>query len=152
MMRLPYAKAAPEAFRALLALQAHVEKSGLEPGLLHLVYLRVSQLNGCAYCVDMHSKDLAAMGESAARLNLLVVWREASSFSPRERAALAYAEALTKLAHDGVADDVYAQALGEFGDTLLVELTLAVSTINAWNRLSIAFRNEPGSYRARAHG
>jgi len=135
-----------------MGLQGHVAKSGLEPALLHLVYLRVSQINGCAFCVDMHSKDLTALGETAERLNMLVVWREARSFSSRERVALAYSEALTTLSRDGVPDDVYAQALAEFGDTLLVELTLAIGTINVWNRLSIAFHTEPGSYKAPSHG
>lgn len=147
MNRLAFKEISPSAFRALLALEGHVRKSGLEHGLLDLVYLRVSQINGCAYCIDMHDKDLRAAGEKPERLALLSVWREAPSFTPRERVALAYAEAVTVLGHDPVADSVYEAARTEFGDATLVELTLAVTTINAWNRLNIAFRAPAGAYQ-----
>jgi AhpD family alkylhydroperoxidase len=145
--RIKYPEVSPAAFRALIALQTHVRKSGLDPRLENLVYLRVSQLNGCAYCTDMHDKDLRADGETAERLAMLVVWREAHNFSARERCAFAWAEAVTLLGKDGVPDDVYEAARSEFGETGLVELTLAVATINAWNRMGIAFRAEPGKYQ-----
>jgi AhpD family alkylhydroperoxidase len=124
-----------------------VRKSGLDDGLLDLVYLRVSQINGCAFCVDMHSKDLRAAGETPERLALLVAWREAPSFTARERAALAFAEALTELGRDGVANAVYEEARAQLGDAPLVELALAVATINAWNRMGIAFRAKAGVYQ-----
>jgi AhpD family alkylhydroperoxidase len=151
MKRLSYKEINPEAHRALLALGGHVRKSGLDHRLLALVDLRVSQINGCAFCVDMHSKELRAAGETEERLALLCVWREAgSSFTPRERAALAFAEALTTLGHAGVPDDVYAAAQGELGDKALVDMTLAVATINAWNRLNVAFQSPPGAYQPTA--
>lgn len=148
MNRLEYKEVSPSAYRALLALEGQVRKSGLEHGLLELVRLRVSQVNGCAFCVDMHDKDLRAAGEKPERLALLCVWREAPSFTPRERVALAYAEAVTVLGHDPVPDSVYEAARAEFGDAALVELTLAVATINAWNRFGIAFRSAAGTYQA----
>jgi len=148
--RISYPKASPAAYRALLALNDHVHnQSGIEPGLQHLVYLRVSQLNGCAFCVDMHDKDLRAAGETPERLAMLVVWREAHNFTPRERTALAWAEAVTLLGPHGVGDDVYEAARTEFGEAGLVELTLVVAMINTWNRMGIAFRSEPGKYQAR---
>jgi AhpD family alkylhydroperoxidase len=147
MKRLTYKEVSPSAYRALLALEGHVRKSGLDHRLIDLVYLRVSQINGCAFCVDMHSKDLRAAGETPERLALVCVWREAPSFTPRERAALAYAEALTVITHDGVTASVYDAARAELGDAPLVELTLAITTINAWNRLNIAFQLPPGDYQ-----
>jgi AhpD family alkylhydroperoxidase len=150
MNRIDYKEVSPSSFRALLALEGQVRKSSLERRLVELVYLRVSQINGCAFCVDMHDKDLRAAGEKPERLALLCVWREAPSFTPRERAALAYAEAVTTLGHDPVADAVYEAARAEFGDAGLVELTLGVATINAWNRMGIAFRSVPGVYQPEA--
>jgi AhpD family alkylhydroperoxidase len=148
--RISYPKASPNAYRALLALNEHVHtQSGLESRLVHLVFLRVSQLNGCAFCVDMHDKDLRAAGETPERLAMLVVWREAHNFSPRERSAFAWAEAVTQLGPHGVPDDVYEAARAEFGEAGLVELTLAVAMINTWNRMSIAFQSEPGKYQPR---
>ncbi|MFT3765608.1 MAG: carboxymuconolactone decarboxylase family protein [Minicystis sp.] len=114
------------------------------------MYLRVSQINGCAFCVDMHDKDLRAAGEKPERLALLCVWREAPSFTPRERAALAFAESVTALGHDGVPDAVYEAARAELGDEALIALTLAVATINAWNRFGITFRSVPGGYQPKA--
>jgi AhpD family alkylhydroperoxidase len=149
MDRTQYKDASPAAYRALLALEGHVRQSGLERALLDLVYLRVSQVNGCAFCVDMHDKDLRAAGETPERLALLPVWRAAPSFTPRERAALAYAEAVTVPGRDGVADDAFDAARAEFGDAALVEFTLAVATINAWNRLGVAFRSPAGRYQPR---
>ena len=150
MSRPNYKETNPAALHALLALEGHVRKSGLERGLLDLVYLRVSQLNGCAFCIDMHDKDLRAGGEKPERLSLVCAWPEAPSFTPRERAALAYAEAVTALGPDPVSDGVYETARAEFGDAALVDLTLAVATINAWNRLNIAFRAPAGVYQPRS--
>ncbi len=146
-MRIDPRKVAPEVFRAMFALESAVKATGLEGNLLDLVKLRVSQINGCAYCIDMHSKDLRAEGESEERLYLLDAWREAPFYSDRERAALAWAEAVTLIANDHVPDDVYEQTRQQFTDDELVKLTLAVVAINAWNRFSIAFRAIPGTYQ-----
>jgi len=141
--RLRYKEVAPEVYRALSGVQAHIAQSGLDPKLVELIYLRVSQINGCAYCVHLHSKGLRAKGEVDRRIDTLVVWREAPFFTTRERVALAWAESVTRLGADHVGDEVYEQAVAEFGDKELVELTLAVATINAWNRMAISFRAEP---------
>jgi AhpD family alkylhydroperoxidase len=151
MNRLAFKEISPSTYRALLALEGQVRKTSLEHGLIDLVYLRISQVNGCAYCVDMHDKDLRAAGEKPERLALLCVWREATTFfTPRERAALAFAEAVTSLGHDGVSDAVYDGARAELGDAGLIELTLAVAMINAWNRFNVAFRAPAGDYQPRA--
>ena len=141
--RLRYREVAPEVFRSLSGVSAHIAQSGLDPKLVELVNLRVSQVNGCAYCVHLHSKGLRAKGEIDRRIDTLVVWREAPFFTPRERVALAWAESVTRLGADHVADDLYEQAVREFGEKDLVELTLAVAMINAWNRMAISFRAEP---------
>ena len=146
--RINWNEASPAAQRAVFALEGHVRmKSGLDRKLVELVYLRVSQINGCAYCIDMHSKDLLAAGETTDRLSLLMVWREAPCFSAREQRALAWAEAVTELGAEGVSDALYGATREEFGDALLVELTLAVATINVWNRLGVSFRLAPGAYQ-----
>jgi AhpD family alkylhydroperoxidase len=147
--RLRYAQAAPEAVRAMRALEAHVASAGLEPTLVELVKLRASYLNGCAYCVDMHTKDARAAGEAEQRLYAVPVWRETPFFTPRERAALAWTEAVTTIGRAGVPDDVYEEARAHFGERELVELTMAVIAINGWNRLGVAFGTEVGSYRPR---
>jgi AhpD family alkylhydroperoxidase len=147
MNRASYKQVAPKVFHAMLALEEQVRSSSLDRRLLDLVYLRTSQLNGCAFCVDMHDKDLRAAGESAERLAMLPVWHDAPCFTVREKIALAYTEAVTRLGPDRVGDDVYAAAHAELGDVPLVELTLAVATINAWNRLGIAFRLPAGTYQ-----
>lgn len=145
--RLNYQAASPEAFRAMLQIERHAHTSGLEAGLLELVKIRVSQINGCAWCLDMHTKDARALGETEQRLHLLVTWREAPGYSPRERAALDWAEALTRLASTGyVPDAVYAEARRHFDEKALVDLTLAIVAINGWNRLNVAFRTEVGDY------
>ena len=144
--RLDYLSATPNVVRAMLGLHKPLSQSGLETKLLDLVYFRVSQINGCAYCLDMHSKDLRAAGESEQRLYVLEAWRESPFYSDRERAALAWAEAVTTLSNKEVADDVYEQARAQFSEAELVNLTLAVITINGWNRLNIAFRTTPGTY------
>ena len=145
--RLDYRTASPEALNAMLHVQMQVNRSGLEESLLELVKSRASQMNGCAWCLDMHTKDARAMGETEQRLYLLPVWREAPCYSERERAALAWTEALTDLAsmHD-VPDAVYEQARRHFDAKALVDLTLAVITINGWNRLNVAFRTKVGDY------
>ena len=141
--RLDFHQAAPEASRAMRALSGYVLSSGLEPGLLALVDVRASQINGCAFCLGMHLGEAREAGESEERLGLLAAWREAPLFSPRERAALAWTEAVTLVAGSRVPDEVYAEARREFDEAELAKLTLAVATINAWNRLMVAFRVPP---------
>src|SRR5919199_5535389 len=131
----------------MLGLEQYVRKTGIEPALLELVKLRASYINGCAYCVDMHTKDARAAGESEQRLYAVPVWRETPFFTGRERAALAWTESVTDLARTGVPDDVYEQARAEFSESELVDLTMAIVAINGWNRLAVSFRAEPGSYQ-----
>jgi len=146
--RLDAAHIAPEVYKAVLQVEAYVNHhSGLETSLLNLIRLRASQINGCAYCIDMHTKDARALGETEQRLYLLNAWREAPFYSERERAALAWTEAVTLVAHDHVPDEVFALAKEHFSEKELVNLTLAVTQINVWNRFSIAFRTVPGSYQ-----
>jgi AhpD family alkylhydroperoxidase len=135
-----------QAMKAMYGLGMYLSKSSIEENLLNLIYFRVSQINGCAYCLDMHSKDLMIKGESEQRLFILNAWREAPMFTNRERAALAWAESVTQLRDGQVADEVYEQARAEFSDTELIDLTLAVTTINTYNRINIAFRTVAGSY------
>ena len=148
--RLNYLDVGQGAIKAMYGLETYLAQSGLEASLLHLLKLRVSQINGCAYCIDMHSKDLRAGGDSEQRLYLLDAWREAPFYSDRERAALAWAEAVTLVREGHVPDEVYDEARRQFSEAELVNLTLAVVAINGWNRLSIAFRVVPGSYRPAA--
>jgi AhpD family alkylhydroperoxidase len=136
-----------KSLKPLFALGAQVEASSLEHSLLELVKMRSSQLNGCAYCLDMHSKDARAAGETEQRLYLLDAWRETSLYSERERAALAWTEAVTLVADSRVPDDVHEEASKHFSEEELVALTLAIVAINGWNRLNIAFRIEAGNYR-----
>lgn len=145
--RLDAQKAAPAAYQAMLAMEAYVRKSSrLEPSLLELVKLRASLINGCAYCIDMHSKDARASGESEQRLYALSAWRETPFFNDRERAALAWTEAVT-LIHQGHApDEIFEEVRQRFTEEELVNLTLAIITINGWNRLAIGFRAVPGEY------
>jgi AhpD family alkylhydroperoxidase len=145
--RLDAMKASPAAYHAMLALEMFVRKSSLEPSLIELVKMRSSQINGCAYCIDMHSKDARAAGESEQRLYALNAWRETPFFTDRERAALAWTEAVTLVAKDHVPDAAFEEARRQFSDEELVNLTMAVVTINGWNRLSIAFRAVPGEYQ-----
>jgi len=133
------------------ALEDYVKSTGLERSLLELVRLRASYINGCAYCVDMHTKDALAAGETEQRLFAIPVWKETPFFSPRERAALAWAESTTAIAAGGVSDEVYRSAREQFSEAELVELTMAVIAINGWNRLSIAFQAEVGSYQPMRH-
>ncbi len=146
--RLPYAKAGT--YAGMEGLDAYVESCGLERQLVALVYLRVSQINGCAYCLDMHWKDLEALGETAERRYSLDAWRECPYYSARERAALAWAEAVTRITDGHVPDAIYEVVRGQFSDQELCDLTLAVAGMNAWNRLSIAGRLTPGEYQPAA--
>ncbi len=143
---IDYRKASPDGVAALAALEAYVRGSGLDAGLLDLVRTRASQLNGCAYCIDMHTKDARAAGETEQRLYALAAWRETPFFSERERAALAWADALTRISAGGVSDDDYRLARQQFTEKELVDLSLAVVAINGWNRLAIPFRTVPGTY------
>ncbi len=144
--RLDYAKAAPAGIAALERLQAYVDGSGLDRLLLELVKTRASQINQCAYCIDMHTKDARAAGETEQRLYGLTVWREAPYYSERERAALAWTEAVTRIGGD-VDDVVYTTMQAHFSDKEIADLTLAVIAINSWNRLAIPFRTPAGSYK-----
>lgn len=142
-------KASPDGAKAMGTLNAFVHHCGLERTLLELVKLRASQINGCGHCLDMHWKELRATGESEQRLYLLNVWREAPMYSPRERAALAWTEAVTLVADGHVPDAVYREVEPHFTEKALSDLTLAIVTINAWNRLAISARTEPGTYESK---
>lgn len=145
--RFNYAKVAPGVYDAMDALDRYVQNCGLEGPLLLLVQLRASQINGCAYCLDMHWKDLRAAGENEQRLYSLDAWRECPYYSERERAALAWTEAVTLVAGGHVPDVVHEEARAHFAEKELADLTLAIAAINAWNRLSIAARLRPGTYQ-----
>jgi AhpD family alkylhydroperoxidase len=141
--RIDYTKASPNALKAMYGLQAAVNASGLEPSLQELIKLRVSQINGCAFCIDMHFREATAKGEKPERLYLLDAWRESPVYTDRERAALAWAEAVTLVSQTHVPDDVFKEARAHFDENELVNLTLAVVAINGWNRFSIGFRVPP---------
>ncbi|HRX86724.1 MAG TPA: carboxymuconolactone decarboxylase family protein [Phycisphaerae bacterium] len=140
-----------EPFRAMLKVEQYLAHCAVEKSLLELVRMRVSQINHCAYCIDMHWKDARAAGESEQRLYGLPAWRESPYYTARERAALAWAESVTLVAETGVPDDVFAQVSAEFSEDEIVDLTWAVMAINAWNRLNVAMRTVPGTYQAPAH-
>ncbi|MBX5466596.1 MAG: carboxymuconolactone decarboxylase family protein [Firmicutes bacterium] len=144
--RLDWGQVVPEAREAMLALERAAASTGLAPTLLELVKVRVSQINGCAYCLDMHTKNARALGESEQRLYALVAWRETPFFDPRERAALAWAEAITRIG-EGVSDTLYEAVRAHFSERELVGLTAAVVAINGWNRWSIGMALPAGSYR-----
>ncbi|MFI7464104.1 carboxymuconolactone decarboxylase family protein [Nonomuraea sp. NPDC049646] len=146
--RMELGKFAGEAYKAMAGLDRFVAQSTLPKPLLELVRLRASQINGCVYCVDMHSSDAKQAGESDARLHAVAVWREAPFFTPQERAALAFTEAATRLSTDDVTDEVWAQAAAHFDEQQLAALTVAVATINAWNRMGVATRMTPESYKS----
>lgn len=150
--RLDYSKVAPGSVQAMYKLEKFVEESGLERSLLELVKTRVSQINGCAYCIDMHTKDARALGESEQRLYALSAWRETPFYTDRERAALAWAEAITLISQSHASDEEFEAARAQFSEEELVKLTLAVITINGWNRLAIAFRETPGTYQPKSSG
>src|SRR5579875_2763295 len=144
--RIDYEKIAPGAVQAMLKVEEYVRGSGLERSLLELVRLRASQMNGCAYCVDMHTKDARDRGETEQRLYAVAVWQDAPFFTEKERAALAWTEAVTWVSWQHVPDNVYQDARRHFSEKELVDLTMAVVAINGWNRLSISFRREAGTY------
>jgi AhpD family alkylhydroperoxidase len=144
--RFDLANVAPGIYKAMGSLEVYLRHCGLEESLLHLLKLRASQINGCAYCLDMHWKDLKAIGESEQRLYSLDAWRETSFYSDRERAALAWTEAITKVTEGHVGDEVFEEVRAQFSEKEIADLTLAVAAINAWNRISIATRNVAGTY------
>ena len=145
--RIDYLKSARGAYHALLGIEHYLEQCGLEESLQNLIKLRVSQINGCAYCIDMHWKDLKALGESEQRLYGLDAWEEAPYYTDRERAALTWAESVTNIQEGHVPDGVFERVKEFFNDKELADLTLAVTAINSWNRLSIAARTVPGTYQ-----
>ncbi|HJS17389.1 MAG TPA: carboxymuconolactone decarboxylase family protein [Anaerolineales bacterium] len=145
--RLDYAKAAPDGVGVLRQLERYLKETRLEPDLVELVKLRASQINGCAYCIDMHTKDARGHGESEQRLYGITAWRETPFYSERERAALAWTESVTRISEDQVPDEIYRQVKRHFTEKELVDLTLAVIAINSWNRLAISFRTPAGSYQ-----
>ena len=146
--RLSYRKLAPEGIAALETLDTYLETTGLDPVLLDLIRLRASIINGCAFCVDMHTKDLFARGESVERIAGLSVWEPTPFYSDRERAALAWCDAITKVANEHVSDAVFNAVRPHFSERELVDLTLAITAINSWNRIGIGFRLTPGAYRS----
>lgn len=145
--RIDYRKLAQGALNPMFALEKYIAESGLEPKLVHLVKMRASQINGCAYCLDMHSIDARAGGETEQRLYTLDAWRETPFFTDRERAALAWTEAVTLIAQTHAPDDVYAEMQKHFTEKEIVDLTFVVGTINLWNRLAISTRAVPGHYK-----
>ena len=141
--RLDYYNASPKAMKAMIAMEALTSHLSIEQPLLQLIRIRASQLNGCAFCTDMNSVDARRAGESDRRLYAIAVWRDSGFFNPRERAALAWTEAVTLLAESHVPDEVYQQAKAQMSEAELVDLTIAVTTINSWNRLAVSFRQTP---------
>lgn len=147
--RMDYATIAPEAIKSMWGVENYVRHCGLESPLLELVRLRASQINGCAFCIDMHTKDARAAGESEQRLYAVSVWEETPFFNDRERAALAWAETVTKVSETHIPDEVYELAGQHFSEKELVDLTMAIVAINGWNRLAIGFRKVPGTHQPR---
>lgn len=145
--RLHYGKVAPDALKAMMAINNYSKNCGLEESLLELVKIRASQLNNCAYCLDMHTKDARALGESEQRIYCLSAWRETPFYTDRERAALALTEAVTLLSNAPISDELYREASQHFNEVELVNLVMAIITINGWNRLSVTFQTLPGSYQ-----
>ena len=143
--RLDFYKASPEAIKAMVALEVAVSKLGIDPALQELLRLRASQVNGCAYCVDLHSGDARKKGETERRLYAVSVWRETPFFTPRERAALGWTEAITRIADTHAPDEAYEALRAEFSEAECVNLTLAIGLINSWNRLAIGFRKMPAA-------
>ena len=145
--RINFIEKGQAAMKSMYGLGVYLAKCSIDKSLLNLVYFRVSQINGCAYCLDMHSKDLRVKGETEQRLYMLDAWREAPLYTEEERAALAWAEAVTNLTEGHVPDEVYEQARKQFSEEELIDLTLAVITINSYNRINIAFRTKAGTYQ-----
>jgi len=147
--RIAYARVAPEAYRVMSGIEAYVRESGLEKSLLELVKIRASQINNCAYCLDMHTKDARAAGETEQRIYTLSAWCETPFFSERERAALLWTETLTRLSQNDVPDEVFEEVRAQFSDEEMVNLSMAIIAINGWNRLGVGFRSVPGTYQPR---
>lgn len=145
--RIDYKKLAPGAFEAMLGVESYVRKSGLDHTLLELVKTRASQINGCAFCLDMHAKDARAAGETEQRLYVLSAWREAPFYTERERAALLWTENITRLPPDGISDETFDEVSRYFDEKALVDLTMAIIAINGWNRLNVPFRTTVGTYQ-----
>jgi AhpD family alkylhydroperoxidase len=141
--RIEFYSASPEAIKALIALEGAVNKLGIAPEIMELIKLRASQINGCAYCVDLHTSDMRKAGETERRIAAVCVWEETPFFTPRERAALAWTEAVTRIADTRAPDAVYRELAEQFRPKEMVDITLAINTINSWNRLAIAFRKGP---------
>lgn len=148
--RLVSSKVAPGAYKAMRDLDRYAKESGLEESLLELVKVRASQINRCGFCIDMHTKDARAQGETEQRLYALSAWQETPFFTERERAALAWTEVLTLISSEEVSDELYEMARSQFTEKELVDLTIAVVAINGWNRLSVAFKTVPGTYQPAA--
>lgn len=148
--RLDYTQASPEAYKAMVHVEGVVRRSGLDASLLELIKIRASQMNGCAFCIDMHTKDARAKGETEQRIYALNAWRETPFFTDKERAALAWTEAITNIQQGHAPDAVYQELSAHFSEAERVDLTLAITTINAWNRIAIGFRTVPGSYQPAA--
>ncbi len=142
-LRVDYRRVAPGAVQAMLGVENYLRSCGLEKSLLTLIKMRASQINGCAYCLDMHSKEAHTSGESEERLKAIATWRDATCFTPRERAALAWTEALTLVSQGNVTDQLFQETHRQFSDEEMVNLSMAIISINGWNRLNIGFRNEP---------
>lgn len=147
--RVDYRRIAPQAVQAQLGLEKYIHECGLESSLIELVKLRASMINGCAYCVDMHTKDARAAGETEQRLYAVSVWREAPFYSPRERAALAWTDALTEMSRAEISDELFGEVREHFSEKEIVDLTMVVVTINGWNRLAVSLRAPVGDYVAR---
>jgi AhpD family alkylhydroperoxidase len=145
-MRINWSKTSPEGYNAMKGVENFVSQSKLDPKLKELIKIRASQMNKCAFCLDMHTKDARAIGETEQRINVLAAWREAPFYTPQERAALAWCETLTLLPETGAPDDLYEELEQLFTPNEIVELTFAIVTINSWNRLSVGFRTEVGNY------
>jgi AhpD family alkylhydroperoxidase len=151
-MRIEFKNVVPAAYRAMLGLEEFVHKSGLDPKLLELVKIRASQINGCAYCLDMHTKDARAGGESEQRIYLLDAWKESPFYSERERAALEWTETLTLLPERGAPDEIFDRVRKHFRDEEIVNLTMAIVAINGWNRLEVGFKGDVGDYQPAKRG
>ncbi len=145
--RIDYPKAFPEGYQAMIHLEGAMRRSGLEPALLELIKIRASQMNGCAFCIDMHTKDARHKGETEQRIYALNAWRETPFFTERERAALAWTEAITNIQQGHASDEVYAEVRKQFDEAETVKLTLAIGTINVWNRIAVAMRADVGGYQ-----
>jgi AhpD family alkylhydroperoxidase len=150
--RIDYRKFSPDALQAMLALEKHLAGCGLDHKFMHMLKLRASQINGCAFCIDMHSIDARATGDTEQRLYALDAWRETPFFDDRERAALAWVEAVTLVSQSHVPDAVYDEVRQHFSEQEIVDLTYLAATINAWNRIAISLRTVPGRYKAKSAG